>query len=265
MKILLADDEQLALDSLAAAVGEAVPEAELFPFRRAKDLLDFASDNPCDIAFLDIEMRGMNGIELAKRLKERLPKINLIFVTGHTQYMGPAFRLHASGYLLKPVTSQDVINEIDNLRNPIPSGSDRLRVQAFGNFEVFCGNEIVHFRRAKAKELFAYLIDRKGATATMAEIAAVLWEGQAYGRSQLSQIHTFLAEIKNTLAKTGHNDVLVKKRNSVAVNVWAVDCDYYKFLEGDLPTINSFSGEYMTNYTWAEFTVGSLSALSRKR
>lgn len=51
MKILLADDEQLALDSLAAAVGEAVPEAELFPFRRAKDLLDFASDNPCDIAF----------------------------------------------------------------------------------------------------------------------------------------------------------------------------------------------------------------------
>lgn len=64
------------------------------------------------MAFLDIDMRGTNGMELAKRLKENQPKINIIFVTGYSEYMGDAFSIHASGYVLKPPTKEKIELEI---------------------------------------------------------------------------------------------------------------------------------------------------------
>ncbi len=92
----------------------------------------------------------------------------------------------------------------------------------------------------------------------MAEIAAILWEDSAYTRSQLSQIHTFLADLKFTLSKAEAGDVLVKQWNHISVNVDTIACDYYKFLKGDIKAVNAFTGEYMTNYSWAELTVGAL-------
>ena len=65
----------------------------------------------------DVEER--HGIVLAKKLKEIYPKINIVFVTGYSQYANEAFALHASGYVYKPVTADKIINEMENLRNPI--------------------------------------------------------------------------------------------------------------------------------------------------
>ena len=70
--------------------------ADLHPFRKQSELLADAEENGCDIAFLDIHMRGMNGVELAKGLKQINPKMNIIFVTGYDEYTGDAMRLHAS-------------------------------------------------------------------------------------------------------------------------------------------------------------------------
>lgn len=92
----------------------------------------------------------------------------------------------------------------------------------------------------------------------MAEIASILWEDGIYSRSRLNQIHTFYADLKRALAKAGESDVLVKQWNSLSVNVDSVDCDYYRFLKGDISAVNAFMGEYMTNYSWAELTVGTL-------
>ena len=75
MRIFAADDEALAREMLTDAIREALPDAEIFDFAKPSQLLEFASNNPpCEIAFLDIHMRGMNGVELAKKLKD----INLI-------------------------------------------------------------------------------------------------------------------------------------------------------------------------------------------
>ena len=78
----------------------AVPDSEHFGFADGREALDFAVGRQVDVAFLDVEMLELNGIDLAKKLQELHPKINIIFITGYKEYMPDAFQLYASGYLL---------------------------------------------------------------------------------------------------------------------------------------------------------------------
>lgn len=140
MTILCADDELLALDILVEAVREAVPEARTEGFLEAEALLEYATEHDCSVAFLDIQMREMNGLALAKRLKDINARVNIVFVTGYDQYTGDALYLRASGYVMKPATKEKILEELENLRNPLPEeASPKLRIQCFGNFEVFAG------------------------------------------------------------------------------------------------------------------------------
>ena len=137
MRILCLDDEPLALKMLEQAIREAAPDADVSAYRKQALLLEEAKQNGCDVAFLDIHMRGMNGVELAKELKTANPKMNIIFVTGFSEYKGDAMDIKASGYIMKPVTAEDVKAELEDLRFPIvPKKNALLRIQCFGNFDV---------------------------------------------------------------------------------------------------------------------------------
>ena len=167
MRILCLDDEELALQMLEMCVKKAKPEAEVWSFDDQDALLEDAEESGCDVAFLDIHMRGMNGVEVAKRLKEINRKMNIIFVTGFSEYKADAMDMKASGYIMKPVTVEDVKEELDNLRfqiGMVPKSDALLRVRCFGNFDVFTPKgDLVHFERSKSKEVFAYLIHKQGA------------------------------------------------------------------------------------------------------
>lgn len=121
MKILAADDEILALEMLTDAIRKAYPDAEVYDFFSPSRLFAFAREHPCDIAFLDIRMRGMTGVELARKLKTLSPRINIIFVTSFREYTGDAMDMHASGYIMKPVTAEKIRAEISDLRYQISS------------------------------------------------------------------------------------------------------------------------------------------------
>jgi two-component SAPR family response regulator len=92
MRILCLDDEPLALRMLEQAVRQSKPDADISAYLDQDELLEQTKQGGCDIAFLDIHMRGMNGVELAKKLKEVNPKINIIFVTGFSEYTGEAMQ-----------------------------------------------------------------------------------------------------------------------------------------------------------------------------
>ena len=77
MRILCVDDEPLALQMLELSIGKAKPDAEVIGFEEPEDLIEEAEKNGCDIAFLDIHMSGMDGVEAAKKLKEINPKMTL--------------------------------------------------------------------------------------------------------------------------------------------------------------------------------------------
>ena len=102
MRIIALDDEELALRALLDTIGEAAPGAEIHAFSSAEKALEFAQGYSCDIAFLDIEMSGMSGMELAGQLTARNPEVNIIFVSGHDTYTGDAFASHARGDLTTP-------------------------------------------------------------------------------------------------------------------------------------------------------------------
>ena len=105
MNIIIADDEPLALEMTCEAVREVCPKANIYPFSKPSRLLEFAKETRCKIAFLDICMRGVSGIDVAKQLKEIIPDINIIFVTGYDEYTKDAMAIHACGYIEKPVTA----------------------------------------------------------------------------------------------------------------------------------------------------------------
>ncbi|MCL2762798.1 MAG: response regulator [Treponema sp.] len=274
MKILALDDSELALELLVQSINEAVPGAEVFPFNIPSELIEFAKGTSCDTAFLDIQMWGMNGLEVAKTLKDMYPRINIVFVTAYKKHAKKAFELYPSGYVLKPVTKESVLCEIENLRYPverIPAfmpaaqvpaagmpADVKIHVQTFGNFDVFIYGKPLMFGRLKAKEAFAYLIDRKGSSVTTAEIASILWEDKAYDRSTQNQTQVIISSMMKTLKDNGVNDIIIKQRNQIAVDKSKIKCDYYDFLDWDVAAVNAYAGEYMTNYSWAEMTAGEL-------
>ena len=267
MKILTADDEPLALEMLTESVQAAVPGAQVIPFQRPSQLLEYAGREGADIAFLDIRMRGMSGIQLAQRLKETNPKINLIFVTGYDEYAGDAMALHASGYIRKPVTVQAIRAELDDLRHPLPPKAQAaLKIRCFGNFEVYSvQGDIVRFERAKAKELFAYLVYRSGSSCTVREIASTLFESGDYDLKQRNYAQKIIASMLQALKGVGAESAIVKNYNSLAVNPAQVDCDYYRFGEMDAAAVNAYSGEFMAQYPWAEFVIGYLEEIYHKK
>ena len=134
----------------------------------------------------------------------------------------------------------------------------KVRVQCFGNFEVFWKNKPIIFQLSKAKELFAYLVHRKGASVSMAELAAVLFEDKEDGLSVQSQIRNLVASMRKTFSSLGCPDLFNKSRGYISIKTDLINCDYYSFMNGDSDAINEYSGEYMAQYSWAEFTVGYL-------
>ena len=228
MNILAVDDERNALEGLETVLRRALPEAEVYPFRTSADALVFAENTPCAVAFLDIELRDMNGLELAKRLKDQHGETNIVFVTGYSEYAIDAFDLHASGYLLKPATVEKVQDAMENLRIPpetIGHGK-HVRIQCFGNFEIFVDGVPIRFTRRQTKELLALLVDRKGAIMNTEQLCATLFEDAIPLLQQKSNLRKLVSDLSATLRTADAESIFLKHRNSFAVATEKFDCDY---------------------------------------
>ena len=100
MKILRADDERLIVDDLSREVKELFPEAEVDGVTSAGSALERAEKTDYDVALLDIDMPGMDGLSLARRIIASHPAVNIIFVTGYREYAYEAHELYCSAFLL---------------------------------------------------------------------------------------------------------------------------------------------------------------------
>ena len=256
MKIIAADDESLQLNKLERAIGKALPTAEIIAFSDSTELLKWierGSSADVDVAFLDIEMGAVSGIRIAKRLQAVNPKINIVFVTGFLEYATDAFELRASGYVSKPVTEEKIKAEIENLRYPMPKpqSSRRICVQCFGFFDVTADGVSLNFKREKTKELFAYLIDRHGAICTPREICSALWEEE-----KMDYLRQLTKDLRETLKALGAQDVFISRFKEYRIVPELIECDFYDYLDDKPYAVKAFQGEYMTQYGWAEKTLG---------
>ncbi|MGL5977440.1 MAG: response regulator [Erysipelotrichaceae bacterium] len=258
MKLLLVDDEFIALSALEDAITDELKNVGISKHVSGKDALVDAESNSYDVAFLDIELRDMTGIELAKRLKALQPNMNIVFVTGHDSYALDAFGVYASDYILKPITGEKVRKTLLNLRhNADVCRGKGLWVQCFGTFEVFYNSTPLHFERQKAKEMLAYLVDRRGARVTMAEMASILWEDGIFDKSRNNQLLVFIYVLTKKFEEIGHKDLIIRSRNAISINNHLLACDYYEYLNHNPNYVNKVYEEYMSQYSWAECTIST--------
>lgn len=251
MNILLVDDEELQLLRLKNICEKLLEGNDFYSFTNPKLAYEEAKNNNMDIAFLDIEMPEVNGIQLAKKLKKLNPLINIIFVTAYDNYALDAYNIHASGYVLKPVNETRIKNELEGLRyNPImkKKSGKLLQVKCFGNFEVFKDDTPIKFHRQKSKELFAYLVDREGAAANMNELNSILWE-----EDKNSYLRNLIADIQETLKEYDASSVFIKRHNECFIDPTLIDCDAYEYKNNNPDAIRLYRGEYMIQYPWALF------------
>jgi len=253
MIAMAVDDEVLMLGALVKAIKASPDISEVFEFSDCEDALNFAKTNSIDVAFLDINMRGMGGLVLAEKILTACPECRIVFCTGYEEYAIHAFKIHASGYLMKPISAKDVQVEIDHIKG-IRQRNKLLTVKCFGNFEVYANGEILTFKRSKTKELLAYLVDRNGAGVTVGEIEAALWENDEKQKNQ-NYIHQLFRDLRLALESVGVTGLFQRNNYFYSIDPEKVECDYYNFLKNGKP---KFRGEYMSQYSWAEKTCGFL-------
>jgi len=261
MTILCVDDEELMMEE-AVKLCRDIPQIDgAQGFTRPREALDWIKDHPVDIALLDICMPEMDGIELAAEIKRLSPYTAVIFLTGHPEYALRAFEVHAIGYLLKPVDRGRLAAEIAYaLEGKRPRQTPHVEARTFGNFDLFVDGEPVRFKRAKCKELLAYLIDRHGGSVTRAEAFAILWEDRLYDRSMQKQFDVIIRSLKNTLEACGAADIFEMNRARMRIRPDRISCDAYRFFDADSAAVNAYRGEYMSNYAWASATEGYMSS-----
>ena len=256
MNTLVVDDRQLAVNALVYSLKEIDPDGNHTGHISVNDAVLFAGSHKLDVAFLDVEMPEMSGLNLAKILKRLQPAIKVVLVTGHSEYALDAFQTHAvDDYLMKPVDENELLESLKHLE--LLYSKSQVQIVCFGNFEVFVDGRPAVFRRTKSKELLAFLIDAKGEFCSMGELASALWEDGQYTESRSSQIRTFISDVRKMFEKIGFGDFIIKEHNAVAVLRKAeIKCDYFEYLDGDSSI--TFSGEYMKQYSWAEYRIPQL-------
>jgi len=255
MKFICVDDENIMLERLTESIKEIYPDVEIFQFRNSVGVEECLVKNDIKCAFLDINLPGKTGIELAKRLKLISPKLNVIFCTGYDEYSMDAINLHASGYLLKPITSEKIKTVMNNLIYPIIDNQDKkIRINCFGVFKAYCNSQPLRFKYTKTEELLALLVDRKGQLIKPVEIEVYLFNDGSHA----SYVANLRSDLISTLQEVGAEDILDVSWGRIGIKRELISCDYFDWLDGKAEGITQFNGEYMSQFEWAEYTLNKI-------
>lgn len=125
MNIIVCDDNNIQLEIFREFFSNyKSKDMTIEYFESGEDAIEYCNKESVDVAFLDIEMHGISGIEVGKKLKEVNMDCLLVFVTGYKDHAVSAFKLRALDYLLKPVSDENlekIMDEIDLLYKGILS------------------------------------------------------------------------------------------------------------------------------------------------
>src|SRR5690348_16238207 len=124
-KAVVAEDEALLRQALLAALGEAWPQLEIAAeCEDGASALEAIADHRPDVAFLDIRMPGLTGMEVAAAAAEASPATQVVFVTAYDQYAIDAFHRGAVDHLLKPIAPERLAATVERLKSRAAPAAD---------------------------------------------------------------------------------------------------------------------------------------------
>jgi two-component system response regulator AlgR len=124
LRALIVDDEKPAADRLARLLAEQAGVEVCGLVLQADQVIERCRDLQADLVFLDVEMPGLDGVEVAQRLRRLQSPPAVVFVTAYEQYAVDAFELAAVDYLVKPVRAERLARALERVRNrPIDPGA----------------------------------------------------------------------------------------------------------------------------------------------
>ncbi|XID93409.1 response regulator [Paenibacillaceae bacterium WGS1546] len=192
-------------------------------FDKAQAFLEHAltTTEQIDLALLDVDMPGIHGLELARRLREFRPEIQIVFLTAYEEYARDAFEVEALDYLLKPITKEDMERTLRRYekRNDRQAEKEDLpkrgvSVSSFGPFNVTAENgRPIRFRNSKGRELLAYLHAHRGRAVSKAQIMDALWYGRDLERTQ-ANLHTTVYQLRKDLEACGLAGVVEQSKTA---------------------------------------------------
>ena len=263
MRILIVDTDVKSSRDLEQIVLSAFPNATIDVEANEDEACYLVERKEYSAVLTETKRINFNGLHFARSVHERSPQTRVIFITNNSSFAVPAFKTRAVGYLVSPISKDDLREEFEDL-GLFGGENHKVEAKTFGNFEMFCDGEVVQFGRAKSKEFLAYLIDKNGTTATGSELIVNLWEDKDVDRTTRSMLHNLVTDIKKTLRSYGISEVFETKRNAFRIKKEKFVCDYFDLLDGKEDATRKFKGEYMSAYPWAEFTIGKLETLAEK-
>ena len=118
MNIIILDNHKLIITEIRRQVLSVLPTAECICFTKQREAIEYVRKNRVEVALLDVDMPGLNGIEVAELMCQISPRLNIIFITGYPEYALQAFTVPVSDFIVKPVSEDALRSSFQKLRFP---------------------------------------------------------------------------------------------------------------------------------------------------
>ena len=122
--IILVDDNAVILNGGLSIIEEVIPNASVTGFTKPMEAVEFAKANSVALAFLDIEMGAVSGLDVCRDLLEINPHTNVVYLTAYGNYSLDAWSTGACGFMIKPITPEGVKEQLKKLRYPFFVGGE---------------------------------------------------------------------------------------------------------------------------------------------
>ena len=251
MRAILVDDEAIMLRSFMRNSAD-IPEINVIAqFQSAEEAIEFARENPFELALLDVRLPGMDGIELAVRLREIIPELLIVFISAYDEYLRNFNEIGGDYYILKPYKKETIRMMAEKMSLLAGRLEKNIYIQIFGRFNVMKDGVPLKIS-GKTKEILALIASRRGKEISNEEIYGTVWENREYSNERMKVYYNALSRLKHALAEAGISDLLLSTQRGQMLNTAICDCDYFAWQDGNMGNNDRFEGEFLSEYSWGD-------------
>ncbi|MCM3715639.1 response regulator [Alkalihalobacillus oceani] len=251
IRAIVVEDEELSRQRLVRNL-EEVDVTVVASFSSGEKMMKELAMIDFDVAFLDIEMPMINGLELSSEIQKWKPTVQIVFVTGYTDYAVAAFEQDTVDYILKPILRHRLEKTIARVKKKLEQTNSLsvppkvmenapLQINCFHHFSVKIYNTPVKWKTLKVKELFAYLFMHLNTPVHRDTIIDQLWTNHEYRKAKI-QLHTSLTYLRKLLATIGTEESITFSSQYYQLSLANYQCDADTF-EHTLDTCHAVNHE----------------------